>query len=404
MIPFLGRAPECPSWHSEEGYNPDLAVLFMGVYDEISNEAHRPPPSQMTRAWQRLRVARRGTAALSAHQQFALASLDCQLVLGGAKGEPVEHVLPRARDLAERLDDPLALAECDFLDGWRYQGVMDYTKAAAHFASAVARLKRLRDVDPQAGDAVFELRACAGLAMHRFLLADYDAAECCVEEGLNLSLSMPAARSSRALLLWTRALLQRWRGNLEDALTCAFTSADLLERDAVNATFGRIQGIAGEIALDLADRSSAERPAHGRAIWLAIGRARIEEAARIAARVKDHHGLGLAMLGQVRYQRMSPLPEERRTNRERLATILKARDLAPDDATLLCQVETALGREYDASGDHAEALKHYQSAIDLVDQREEANATTHDGPTASLARALLVWPKREILRSREMTA
>ncbi len=404
MIPFLGRAPECPSWHSEEGYNRDLAVLFMGVYDEISNEAHRPPPSQMTRAWERLRVARCVTATMSAHQRFALASLDCQLVLGGAKGEPIEHVLPRARDLAERLGDPLALAECDFLDGWRYQGVMDYTQAAARFASAVAQLKRLRDDDPKAGDAVFELRACAGLAVHRFLLADYAAAECCVEEGLNLSLSLPAARSSRALLLWTRALLQRWRGNLEDALTCAFTSADLLERDARNATFGRIQGIAGEIALDLADRYCAERPAHGRAVWLAIGRARIEEAARIAARVDDRHGMGLAMLGQVRYQRMSPLPEERRTNRERLATIQRARVLASGDATLLCQVETALGREYDASGDHAEALKHYQSAIDLINQHEEANAIAHDGPTAGQARAFLVWPQREILRSHEMTA
>ena len=193
--------------------------------------------------------------------------------MGGASGEPAECALSCARRIASCLDDPLALAECDFLEGWCWQGKSDYTRAATCFASAVDRLKRVRDHDPRAGDAAFELRALAALAVYRFLRAEYADAERRVEEGLDLSRGVPAARSARATLLWTRALLQRWRGNLEEALTCACNSADLLERDAHNAMFGRIQGIAGEIALDLAARHSAERPAHGRTVWLAIGRA-----------------------------------------------------------------------------------------------------------------------------------
>ena len=226
------------------------------------------------------------------------------------------------------MHDALATAECDFFEGWLRQWQMVYKEAALYFEKASKGLAGLREDDSStcAADVDFKVRTLSGLAMHRFLLAQYDEAEHRVAEGLDLSRFVSTSPGSRASLLWVRALLQRWRGNLEDALTNAFNSADLLERETNSAMLGRIHGVAGEIALDLAGRYCAEQPAHGRAVWMAIGLSRIQEAERIAGRLEDKPGKGLAKLGQVRCQRMDFAHEERERFDDRLDMIQEAEE------------------------------------------------------------------------------
>ncbi len=219
MIPFLGRTPDRPEWHCHPHFDPDLAKLMLRVYGELENEVHRPSTSRMDEVRESLPSFREYTQ-MAVPQRFALASLHCQLAFGGKAGERAESVLPCARKLAKMLDDPLALAECDFLEGWCHQERKSYTDAARSFESAVDRLRQLREADASAGDLALELRALSELAVHSFLQAKYFDADRYVEQGLALNVVGPSMRAPRAMLLWVRALLQRWRGNLEDALSC----------------------------------------------------------------------------------------------------------------------------------------------------------------------------------------
>jgi hypothetical protein len=396
MIPFLGRVPDRPEWRADPAFNREVASLLLQVYARLSREK-RPSPAEMDELHARLPAYEDESCRMCQQQRIALACLHCQTLLGGTARETIEEPLTFARALAERTEEVDALAECDFLEGWSHQAQMRYASAARAFEDAATKLATLRE-SGDGGDPALELRALSELAVHRFLMADYAAAEACVESGKRLALLAKDSAAAIATLWWVKALLQRWRGRLEDALTCAYHAADLLSSDPNARPYGRILGVAAEISLDLAERYSPEPPAHGRTVWLAMAHSRIAEAESIAAASQDTAGAILAMLADIRHSRMSSTGG----GAERIARIEQAQATLPrDDATLRCQLETAIGHEFDALGNHKEALSHYRAAVNIASEQRSV-AGEQRPPVEGLAQALLMWPRREILRSAEM--
>jgi tetratricopeptide (TPR) repeat protein len=121
----------------------------------------------------------------------------------------------------------------------------------------------------------------------------------------------------------------------------------------------RIEGITGEILLDLAEQSRAQGDEAACAGYLVRAEQYIERAIRIALKNDYQASECLARVVRSRLLRLQGLPGDRIPLLEELANLAKQhRDMA-----LVCKAYTAIGQECEAAGKLDAAKEWYRRAI-----------------------------------------
>lgn len=166
------------------------------------------------------------------------------------------------------------------------------------------------------------------------------------------------------MLEWITALLLRWRGDAATGLHHALAAADALAELSTTPSYGRIQTVVAEIALDLAETAPAEGSHQGKTAYLMLARPYIDRALARARRTgeQDEPGEGLALLTHVRYSRLSG---EVSDGLGEIETVLRTAKWL-NDVPLQGEAMTSMGHELAARGEEDQAMACYRAALDAL--------------------------------------
>jgi hypothetical protein len=361
--------PDLTAWRRLPGYSDLVARLLIQAYRLLDHQPVRAaelvaPTFALTMALpQRLRVFylhARGFAALNL-RTACLEALD------------------DACAVADALDDVSALSALLYLRASSNYLLFRYRAAAEEFRACLALL-RLQALNGQPVAALDVAHVLTHEANIRFHLGDYAAAERLLGQARKLVPRGAGQSAEAAMIHWLQALLHRWRGEPEPALAQVQFAARIYQQRGPSASLVRIQAIAAEAALDLAQQQSGCTMS---SLMLESATAQLDLALQASQQVGDAPGEVLIRLIQTRAGRL------RHENLGRVGLIeVLARDgrQLRDDA-LLAHAFTALGDELVALGEQESGLNSYRQVMGLLDGSEVP--------------ALAIWARRAYHQTRE---
>jgi hypothetical protein len=214
----------------------------------------------------------------------------------------------------------------------------------------------------------------------RFHLGDSAAAERSLGQARKLVPSGAGQSVEAAEIHWIQALLHRWRGEPEAALAQVQFAARVYQQRGLSASLVRIQTVAAEAALDLAQQQSGGTQ---RALMLESATAQLELALQASQQVGDAPGEVLTRLIQTRAGRL----RHENLGRVSLIEVLAREGRQLRDDFLLARAFTSLGDELVALGELESGLNSYRQVMGLLDGSEVP--------------ALAIWARRAYHRTRE---
>jgi tetratricopeptide (TPR) repeat protein len=296
--------------------------------------------------------------------------------------------LDEALDLAEELMDLAACALLAHLAGSAERGRDGY-KMATEYQSYSLGLLRLFNTDEERADPTLEFGALSALAVANFNLGYFDAADQCLDEARLLAPSLATKDPGPAALEWIAALLFRWRGQPERALRHAMAAAEAYSKDESphsQMSLGRVSTVISDVALDLAESFGTSSSSRACCSFITLSGPYATDAHSLARATGDTAGEGLATLATLRLETLTG----RSCGHIRMIEQVARAAEAENDAAVVCQALTALGRELAVKGEVESALAQYRQARALAEE--------HELP------ALGVWARRELLRYEEQHA
>lgn len=363
-------------WQYETDYSEEAGAALREAYGLL---AHTTSDSQTTpwsnvhqtlRAIATQRMARPQYRNLCFLMGMAQASLD----------QPAEALawLENSCDLSVELEDPAAIAEIAFLCGCLARNQLHLSTATHYFEVSLAAFQQIPEVEQSENvDTAFGI--WIQLAFGAFYQAHFDETTSYLEKARQLFPHSSSQAQSRADIEWIEALLNRWRGHSELALSQALACAEVIAQQASPPSAARAKLLVAETALDCAESmglgSEMQRASR---LYITLATPYVQDALGLARSVQDSGGLGLALLAETRLSRLEG------RDSPRVATIEHVFDVARQigDIALLTQAHTALGDEFRFAGEKEAALACYRESLTALEPSDIS--------------ALGVWPRRAI--------
>jgi tetratricopeptide (TPR) repeat protein len=354
---FIADAPE---WSAEPGYSPTVAEALRDAYRTLRLTSGRL--DSQAQAHERLAACLH--LPMSSRQRMR-----AQYVLGmsfAAVGDMSKALgcLDEALELALGLRAFEAYAVCAYLCGAILGASSQRQAATRYLALALEALREAGAGTEQSPDPPLEVDILLGLSSQHFLLARFQTAERYLIEAKERLHPTEDSRRQAAMLEWITALLLQWRGNAATGLHHALAAADTLAGSNNAPSYGRIQTVVAEIALDLAEMAPAEGSLQGKTAYLVLAHPYIDRALALARKTgaQDEPGEGLALLAHVRYARLSGADND---GLGEIETVLRTAKWL-NDIPLQGQAMTSMGHELAARGDEEQAANCYRAAVDTL--------------------------------------
>lgn len=311
-----------------------------------------------------------------------------------ARTHEAEANYAEAREAVDRalVESIRGHAHEDFMDLLVYHAklarALGHYDLAANDLYACLELHDLRVFEhEEPPDRSLQIELLSQLADYEFFLGHFERAEHLASDALRLAPLLPDKRLEAAAAARTHAQIDRVRGLSWQALpvmqrvvqTYAQVPAPAISR-------GRNEYLLADFALDVAERIPDGPAAANRTEPLRLAQRHLESAEFLARQTGDEPGRGLIALGRARHSRLHG------TNDDRVARIEWALAMGQrrGDHALLAQGFTALGDEYIEQGEWERGLDCYRQVLGLLD--------------GSAFPALGIWPRRKLLRAREMSS
>lgn len=320
-------------------------------------------------------------AEMSSRQRLAVLFIEALTLADDDPQTPAIPVIDEALELAVELGVERAQDDLLLLRASVNRAILQVPDAAEDLRQCLELISargEIRELGPAELDT--RLEALLHLAGSEFVVGNYDRAEQLLDRAQTLIPRVPTNTTAPLLLAWTRALLLRWRGNYELALTSAMEAADGYAVCGPPATAARIRCVVGEIALDLAERCQHNHQPLASAAFLALAEPYIVRAVELAAPNERDATETMAYITHCRYQLLKGEGEGRIAWLEELAR----RGAEHQDMALVAQADTQLGREYEALGNIPAAKRWYQRTLAVLNESQMA--------------ALGVWAQRALWR------
>jgi tetratricopeptide (TPR) repeat protein len=353
--------PDHESWRGEPGYNPQVATALGCAHQQLQS-----PKLNMQSYWDALDCLRpvlndEMSARQRAHVLFIVA-------LGLAtQDKPTVALLP----IDEAFELTLALDEV--------AGQLDLLLLRASVNRAISQVsdavEDMRDylllladgADQRAGAAPdpqlpMRVDATLHLAGSEWILGNDETCEQLLNHAAQLLQQAPGSELQVGLLAWTRALLYRWRGDLDQALIEGMRAAEIYTRAGAPNMASRIQGVVAEIVMDVAERYRDQAQPQASADFLTLAQGYAQRARDLAGTDETNASWIMAAITSVRLERLCDAPGDPAARVQRLTALA---NLRPDVAAK-AQAYTELGREYEAAGDRTTAIAWYQRAVAIL--------------------------------------
>ena len=374
------NSADTPEWSREADYSPTVAAALRDAYRSL----HLTSGRLDAQAWAHQRLSACLHLPMSLRQRMR-----ARYVLGmnfAAVGDVSKALgcLDEVLELTTRLRDFHAYAECAYLCGSMLRATSHGTAAASYLTGALEALRSVSADTDMSLDPALEVDILLCLSGQEFLLAQFQTAAHYLAEAKQHLHAIRAQLRQGASIEWIVALLDRWRGSPATALQHALTAADILTKMNNPASYGRIQTIVADIALDLAETMPGE--SQGKTDYLLLAEPHVMHALALARvnDARDEGGEALARLAYVRYSRLNGTSDDRP---QAIAEIIQLAERT-HDMPLLGQAMTSMGHELASRGEEEQAIHCYQAALDVL--------AGHEVPV------LGIWARRALLIASEM--
>lgn len=355
MLASSLRFPDRRVWHRARHYSPEFAAILARAYQELKSapghiEAYARA-HDLILPWLGLRVSKRQLM----HACYVLGMAYMALGEAGLAHE----ALTRGLELAEHnVRDELAAAQLASLRAAASSWLLRYHDAAMDLRHALAVVSDERET-PAPSTAAFQLATLADLAGFEFMLTDYEHAIEHTSHAERLLGSAGNPATEHAIVEWDWALLHRWRGEPHEALRHALAASEIYAGDNDLRSWGRIQTVLADIALDLAEFYQG---GDARDAYIAMADPYIERALALGRLEADPVGAHLAKLAHARLLRVAGYDESI------TATVTAAiRDaLHWRDASLISVAYTTFGNDLAARGDREGARFCFGEVLEAV--------------------------------------
>lgn len=371
--------PDDASWRQDEDYSPAVAEALHCAHEHIAEN-----PGDGRSYADALKCLEPIVAApMSRRQRLATLFIISMAYANTDQPTPALEPIDEALELALELDVEPAQLDLLLLRA-------SVNRYVHQMPDAVDDLRACLDLfsihsehrDFSATELAMRLEAVLRLAYAEFLVGHFASAEQLLQKAATLIPQVPKDHLAQFTLAWTRALLLRWRGDYELALTSAMEAADGYAIHGTRAMTGRVCSVVGEIALDLAERFRNNHQSLAFDTFLALAEPYIVRAVELAA--ADDHGSTetMAFITNSRFQ----LLRGEGGSGKRIAWLEELAHLGAEhqDSAILTQAYTQLGREYEAKGDLSAAKRWYQRALAVLNESKMV--------------ALGVWAQRALWR------
>jgi tetratricopeptide (TPR) repeat protein len=345
--------PDAQGWHAEERYNPAVVAA-------LSCAAGKLHPDGSVEEDILDCIAPILHAEMSQSQWLRVLYVIC--ACRAAEDPPTAALEPidDALELALLLDEPRARIDLLVMRSYVNRYITQIPDAAADLEDCLEELETLKERGEwTSDDALKTLMAIVRLAAQQFLIGDITHCQESLDRAAGLLARLGAHLDSQARLAWIRAMVARWSGDYQQALVEAVAAVGYYRQLHDPEMLSRIEGLTGDILLDLAEQRRTLGDEQARDAYLMQAESYIARALQIAI-ANDYPGSELpARIIRARLMLLRQIPGERIPLLEEVANIAKQNQ----DMALVCKAYTGIGRECEAVGDLAAAKEWYRRAI-----------------------------------------
>jgi hypothetical protein len=365
---------DAESWHKEVGYNSAVALALECATSHFQSDVGVDPAvfdcivpvldAPMAKS-QRLRILLILIAYKAAEDPPT-----------GAL-RPLAEALRLTRELDELRARLAFLLESAYIN--RYMSrYADAQENLREYLNALETLKLRGEWRPD--DSIAALHSMLRRAQVEFNLGDTTGTTWWLNESSVLLAQIGEHTDSQGRLAWMRALVHRQEGEYTQALSEAITAVGYYRKLHDPEMLSRIEGVTGEILLDLAEESRDRGAEAACGAYLAQAEPYIGRAVQVAFAGHFAASEALARIIRARWQLLQGISGDRKPLLEELARQARQNQ----DMLTACLAYTAIGQECEAVFDLTSAKDWYRRAIAVV----------KDLKIESVA----VWPKRALAR------
>lgn len=381
-MPFISEddwyLPDDEAWRPEPDYNPDVAEPLRQAHKHLAGGGGL---SAYLAAFNGIA----GILDVTMSRRQRLAALFIAALALAADDPPTRalEAIDEALEIALELGIERAQEDLLLLRASVNRAILQIPDAAEDLEfclNVIAARSETGELSPTELDT--RLEAVLHLANSMFLTGQYDRAEQLLNRAAALIPRVPTNPKAPLYSAWMRALLLRWRGEYELALTYAMEAADGYALLGPSGMASRIRGIVGEVALDLAERCRNNHQPLACDAFLTLADTYIVSAIELAADDDQGATETMASITQCRFLLLKGEGE----SEGRIAWLeeLSQRGAEHQDSAIVAQAYTQLGREYEAQGDFEAARHWYQRALAALKESQMV--------------ALGIWAQRALWR------
>jgi hypothetical protein len=377
--------PDAPAWRGEDGYNLRVAAALERAFAQLHPDGRISGAALVA-------LAPIQSAAMSKRQRLRMLYL--LAACRAAEDPPTLALAPidEALELTLELEETRAQVDLLLLRAAVNRCISQDPDAAADLRDCLEALVTLNlREDWSDDDLLLILKATLRLAAQEFLTGAYDECQGWLNHAATLLPRVRAHPDSLARYAWMRAVLARWRSDYAEAFRAAVTATRHFSTLHVPQNLSRSEALAGDILLDLAERSRRNGDEAACADYLAQAEPYIERALQIAVHSDFQASEMGARIIRARLQLLQGLPGERKVLLEEIANMAWQHQ----DMPTVCNAYTGIGRECEATHDDTAAKEWYRRAITVLkESRAVAGAVWAQRALWRLEGEMSVAPKR----------
>jgi tetratricopeptide (TPR) repeat protein len=366
--------PDTVGWRSEPDYHPDVAEALEQAFELMRLHG-------AITAGAVARIAPFLDAPMARSQRLRVLYLVASWYAAQDPPTPALEPIDAALELAIELDVARAQIDLLLLRAAVNRSITQIPDAADDLQDCLQALVTLNlREDWGSDDLRVTLQATLRLAAQVFLIGAYDECQDWLDHAAALLSRVTDDIDARARYAWIHALLLRWRGDYNAALAEALMAVGHYQTLHDPQMLSRIEATAGDILLDLAERSRNQGDEVACVAYLADADPPIRRALEIALSADFTASEVGARIVRARLQLLERQPGDRKPLLEEMARMAWQHQ----DMVAVCKAYTGIGRECEAVLDYASAKEWYRRAIAVVKE--------------SKAIADAVWAQRALWR------
>lgn len=369
--------PDDPGWHQDLNYSPTVAIALRCAHERVT--LNPGDARAYAEALQCLEPS--SSASMSTRQRLAVLFIVSLAQASSDLPMPALEPIDEALELALALDIEPAQLDLLLLRASVNRYVLQMPDAVEDLRTCLDLFSihtEHRDLSPT--ELATRLDVVLHLTFAEFYMGHFESADQLLQRATSLIPQVPADRLAPFTQAWARALLLRWQGQYELALTQAMTAAEGYSAYGDGGMTSRIEGVAADIALDLAERAQHNGEEFAAEAFLAVAERYVQSAIEVAAAADYESSQTMAFVIYARLRQLRREPDDRIEWLKELADLGRQHS----DMAVVAHVCTQLGREHEAVGAADAAKEWYNQALAVL--RE------------SYMSALGVWAQRGLWR------